>query len=164
MLFPLCYKESNLSNIYLIKNQFSAMQSRHIQIRFPCSLKTEAKKSRPCWQLVPATCSVREAELGAPAVKVSLHRRANGHLKVRDSSGPGPAWVTDSVSSTPTSRGSGNCPASSVSPGKVTFVSLLPTSNIFPTWRLEPSRSPRHILRSRGRDATLSQFHSTEAE
>ncbi|KAF3842929.1 hypothetical protein F7725_001778, partial [Dissostichus mawsoni] len=43
---------------------------------------TEAKKSRPCWQLVPATCSVREAELGAPAVKVSLHRGANGHLKL----------------------------------------------------------------------------------
>lgn len=69
----------------------SSMQSRNILIRFACSLETDAKKRRPCWQYVPTTCSVYKAEPGALAVKVSLHQWANGHLKVIDTSGLGPA-------------------------------------------------------------------------
>ena len=145
----------------------SSAQSRNILIRFSCSLNSEAKKRRPCWQRVPATCSVHGAE--ACEHQQSKCLSTNGQmapLKVIDSSGLGPAWVTDSMSSAPPPSDSRNCissPAPTPPPGKVTLLPPKMFSHLASWTLITSSPHPGEQMA----DCCSSQFlsdHSAEHE
>lgn len=138
-----------------------SVQNENILIRFPCLLKSVAKKRHPRWHVCVPPAHVRPT-LWAPADKVSLHQWANGHLKVTDSSGLGPAWVTDSMSSAPTLSYSRKCISFPSRQGDSSSHSVC--LKCFPTWQVEPSSPICHSLKRRGRNATCHSFLVTTGQ
>lgn len=130
-----------------------SLQPENTVIRFPCLLKTMPKKD------IPAGVFLRHLLMRGSACEhqqtKSLHRRANGHLKVTDSSGPGPAWVTDFMSSATALTYSSKC--ISLPPRQGDSSSHSPCMKCFPTWQVEPS-SP--ICRSRKSTGPIATCHS----
>lgn len=123
-------------------------------------IKDDAKKRHPCWRVCAPPAHARPS-LWAPADKASLHRRANGHLKVTDSSGPGPAWVTDFMSSATALTYSRKCISL---PPRQGDSSHSPCLKCFPTWQVEPSSPVCHSLKSTGPTATCHSFLVTTGQ
>lgn len=140
----------------------SSIQSRNILLRFPCSLKTDAKKRRPSWQLVRATCSVYEAG----SVSTSS-QSVSPPMGKWPSEGDRLQWPWASMSHwlhVPSTRQSYSrkCISSPLRQGDSSSCS--PCLKCFPTWHLSTPTAPLPHSEEQKLKCHLSQFPSDHSE